>query len=76
MPLMSMTTTGSFPANHASQSCQKSVFIGVHPWLISGQAIPMWPLPNKKKVSKPAVSVAQALELLAAIVIRPRAGFH
>jgi len=32
----------------------------------------MWPFSNKKKESKPAVSVAQALELLAAIGIRPR----
>lgn len=30
----------------------------------------MWPFSNKKKESKPAVSVAQALESLAAIGIR------
>ncbi|HTV43193.1 MAG TPA: hypothetical protein VMF08_21690 [Candidatus Sulfotelmatobacter sp.] len=32
----------------------------------------MWPFSNKKKASEPAVSLAQALELLAAIGIRPR----
>ena len=34
----------------------------------------MWPFSNKTKTSKPAVSVAQALELLAAIGIRRRPG--
>lgn len=34
----------------------------------------MWPFSNKKKESKPAVSVAQALELLPAIGIRRRPG--
>src|SRR5688500_7937595 len=34
----------------------------------------MWPFSNKKSVSKPAVSVAQALESVAAIGIRRRPG--
>lgn len=32
----------------------------------------MWPFSNNKKESQPAVSIAQALELLAAIGVRPR----
>lgn len=36
----------------------------------------MWPFSNKKRVSKPTVSVAQALELLTAIGIRRRPGVY